>query len=211
MDIIETLVFLNLDPFWLIRWVFCLFGDVILRGLWKCRGGLCKSLLEIFTHPEQERFITHYSAQVGCLQLNETNPATLNITLQHMCTSVYQLCVCVCVCACLMCLNLLCLIFVFEWVAMCGWYLYAPLFYIYILHCLLPALCVCVIFCIVCIEGLGLWKFNLNWTHYCLEHQAVFIIFYLYLIDSTSHTHSDIIIMYDITYNECIYFCKNTV
>ncbi len=115
------------------------------------------------------------------------------ISLCSTCAHLYIsfVCVCVCVCACLMCLNLLCLIFVFEWVAMCGWYLYAPLFYIYILHCLLPALCVCVIFCI---EGLGLWKFNLNWTHYCLEHQAVFIIFYFYLIDSTAHTHSDIII-----------------
>ncbi len=142
MDIIETLVFLNLDLFWLIWWVFCLFGAVILRGLWKCRGGLCKSLLEIFTHHEQERFITHYSAQVGCLQLKETNPATFNITLQHVCTSVYQLCVCVCLS------NVLVFIvshhYVFEWVAMCGWYLYAVIHIQYSIVSFQLCVCVCV-------------------------------------------------------------------
>lgn len=50
-------------------------------------------MLEIFTHPEHEGLITQYSAQVGCLQRKETNPATFNITLHsthvHTCVCVY--------------------------------------------------------------------------------------------------------------------------
>ncbi len=103
MDIIETLVFLNLDLF---GWSgeFSVFSEMwFSEACESVEVGYVRVCLR-YSHTLSRNaslLITHYSAQVGCLQLNENKSCHIeyhSAAHVHICISALLCGVCVCVC-----------------------------------------------------------------------------------------------------------------